>query len=209
MIVAIDGPAGAGKSTVARGVAAALGFSYLDSGAMYRCVALASLEDPAHSAAEHARRLEISLGERVLLAGRDVTHAIRSPTVSAQASLVAADPAVRLALVARQRELLASGDWVAEGRDIGTVVAPDAAVKVFLDASDADRAARRAHELGADPAQVLPELRARDSRDRGRVHSPLEAAPDAVVVDSSDLDAGEVVARIVVLVRAAEGARGR
>ena len=209
MIVAIDGPAGAGKSTGARGVAAALGFAYLDSGAMYRCVALASLEDPAHSAAEHARRLKISLGERVLLGGRDVTHAIRSPTVSAQASLVAADPAVRAELVARQRELMASGDWVAEGRDIGTVVAPDAAVKVFLDASDADRAARRAHELGADPAEVLPELRARDSRDREREHSPLEAAPDAVVVDSSELDAGEVVARIVALVRAANRARGR
>jgi cytidylate kinase len=209
MIVAIDGPAGAGKSTVARGVADALGFGYLDSGAMYRCVALAGLEDPAHSAAEHAGRLEISLGERVLLDGRDVTHAIRSPTVSAHASLVAADPAVRSALVARQRELLASGDWVAEGRDIGTVVAPDAAVKVFLDASDADRAARRAHDLGADPAEVLPELRARDSRDRGREHSPLEAASDAVVVDSSDLDADEVVARIVALVRAADTARGR
>ena len=209
MIVAIDGPAGAGKSTVARGVAAALGFSYLDSGAMYRCVALASIEDPAHSPAEHAARLEISLGDRVLLGGRDVTHAIRSPTVSAQASLVAADPAVRSALVARQRELLASGDWVAEGRDIGTVVAPDAAVKVFLDASDAARAARRAHELGADPAEVLPELRARDSRDREREDSPLEAAPDAVVVDSSDLDAGEVVARIVALVRAAKEPRER
>ena len=209
MIVAIDGPAGSGKSTVARGVAGALGFGYLDSGAMYRCVALASLEDPARSAAEHAGRLEISLGERVLLDGRDVTHAIRSPTVSAQASLVAADPAVRSALVARQRELLANGDWVAEGRDIGTVVAPEAAVKVFLDATDADRAARRAHELGADPAEVLPELRARDSRDRGREHSPLEAAPDAVVIDSSDLDAGEVVAQIVALVRAADTARGR
>jgi cytidylate kinase len=209
MIVAIDGPAGSGKSTVARGVAGALGFGYLDSGAMYRCVALASLDDPARSAAEHAGRLAISLGERVVLDGRDVTHAIRSPTVSAQASLVAADPAVRSALVARQRELLANGDWVAEGRDIGTVVAPEAAVKVFLDATDADRAARRAHELGADPAEVLPELRARDSRDRGREHSPLEAAPDAVVIDSSDLDAGEVVAQIVALVRAADTARGR
>jgi cytidylate kinase len=209
MIVAIDGPAGAGKSTVARGVADALGFRYLDSGAMYRCVALASLEDPAHSPAEHARRLAITLAERVLLAGRDVTHAIRSPTVSAQASVIAADPAVRSALVARQRELIASGDWVAEGRDIGTVVAPEAAVKVFLDASDADRAARRAHELGADPAEVLPELRARDARDREREHSPLEAAPDAVVLDTSDLDADEVIARIVALVRASDSAPGR
>ena len=144
MIVAIDGPAGAGKSTVARGVAEALGFAYLDSGALYRCVALASLEDPARSPAEHAATLEVSLGERILLGGRDVSHAIRSPTVSAQASVVAADPAVREALVARQRELLASGDWVAEGRDIGTVVAPTAELKLFLEASEAERAARRA-----------------------------------------------------------------
>jgi cytidylate kinase len=208
MIVAIDGPAGSGKSTVARGVAGALGFSYLDSGAMYRCVALASLEDPARGAAEHAAAVEISLGDRVLLAGRDVTHAIRSPTVSAQASVVAADPAVRAALVARQRKLLGSGSWVAEGRDIGTVVAPEAALKVFLDASDAERAARRAHELGADPAEVAAELRARDSRDRDREHSPLEAAPDAVVLDSSGLDAGEVVARIVALARAADAGGG-
>ena len=141
----------------------------------------------------------------MLLGGRDVTHAIRSPTVSAHASRVAADPAVRGALVARQRELLASGDWVAEGRDIGTVVAPNAEVKVFLEASDEDRAARRAKELGADPAEVLAELRTRDARDRGREHSPLEAAPDAVVVDTSELDAAEVVARIATLVRA-EGA---
>ena len=209
MIVAIDGPVGAGKSTVARGVAKTLGLRYLDSGAMYRCVALASLEDPSRTAAEHAATLAVSLGERVLLGGRDVTSAIRTPEVSARASVVAADPAVRAALVQHQRELLSSGDWVAEGRDIGTVVAPDAAVKVFLDASDADRAARRAHELGAAPAEVLPELRARDSRDREREHSPLEAAPDAVVVDSSELDAGEVVARIVALVRAANRARGR
>src|ERR1019366_123860 len=143
MIVAIDGPAGAGKSTVARALAAALGFGYLDSGAMYRCVALASLEDTARSAAEHAASLEVSIGDRVLLGGQDVTHAIRSPTVSAQASVVAADPGVRVALVTRQRELLATGDWVAAGRDIGTVVAPGAAVKVFLTASEAERATRR------------------------------------------------------------------
>jgi cytidylate kinase len=203
MIVAIDGPAGAGKSTVARALAGALGFRYLDSGAMYRCVALASLEDPTRSAAEHAEVLEVSLGDRVLLAGGDVTHAIRSPTVSAHASRVAADPAVRAALVARQRELLAQGDWVAEGRDIGTVVAPNAEVKVFLEASDEDRAARRAQELGADPAEVLAELRTRDARDRDRRHSPLEAASDAVVVDTSELDAAEVVSRITALVRAA------
>jgi cytidylate kinase len=204
MIVAIDGPAGSGKSTVARAVAAALGFTYLDSGAMYRCVALLSLEAAGASAAELAAALEVSLGERVLLDGRDVTHEIRSPAVSAQASVVAADPGVRAALVSRQRELLARGDWVAEGRDIGTIVAPGAAVKVFLTASEAERARRRARELGADPGEVLAEMRARDTRDRDRQHSPLAPAADAVPLDSDGLDPGEVVARIVALVRAAQ-----
>jgi cytidylate kinase len=208
MIVAIDGPAGAGKSTVARGVAAALGFGYLDSGALYRCVALASLDEPTISPAEHATRLDVSLGERVLLGGRDVTHAIRSPTVSAQASVVASDPAVRVALVARQRELLAHGDWVAEGRDIGTVVAPAAEVKIFLEASAEERAARRAREMGADPAEVAQEMRVRDARDRDRDHSPLQAAPDAIVLDTGGLGVGEVVARAVGLVRSAQGGRG-
>jgi cytidylate kinase len=209
MIVAIDGPAGAGKSTVARGAAEALGFAYLDSGALYRCVALASLEDPTRSAAEHAAALEASLGERILLAGRDVTQAIRSPTVSAQASVVASEPAVREALMASQRNLLASGDWVAEGRDIGTVVAPDAELKIFLEASEAERAARRARELGADPGEVARELRKRDARDRGRDHSPLAVATDAVVLDTDGLSAGEVVARVVALAREAQAASRR
>jgi cytidylate kinase len=209
MIVAIDGPAGAGKSTVARGVAAALGFDYLDSGALYRCVALASLEQPGISPAAHAAALEVSLGERVLLAGRDVTHAIRSPTVSAQASVVAADPAVRVVLVARQRELLVSGDWVAEGRDIGTVVAPAAELKIFLEASAQERAARRAQEIGADPSEVADEMRIRDARDRERDHSPLQAAPDAIVLDTGGLDVDEVVARAVALARTARSAGGR
>jgi cytidylate kinase len=209
MIVAIDGPAGAGKSTVARAAAEALGFAYLDSGALYRCVALASLEDPTRSAAEHAAALEASLGERILLGGRDVTHAIRSPTVSAQASVVAADPAVREALVASQRDLLASGDWVAEGRDIGTVVAPAAELKIFLEASEAERAARRARELGADPGEVARELRTRDARDRGRDHSPLAVATDAVVLDTDGLSAGEVVAKVVALAGEAQAASRR
>ena len=202
MIVAIDGPVGAGKSTVARAVARALGFGYLDSGAMYRCVALASIEDPNRSAAEHAAELDVTLGERVLLDGRDVTDAIRSPSVSARASVVAADPAVRAALVERQRELLAQGDWVAEGRDIGTVVAPDAEVKVFLTASEPERARRRALELGADPAEVRRDLRERDARDRERDHSPLRRAPDAVVLDSDGREAGEVVELIAGMARA-------
>jgi cytidylate kinase len=209
MIVAIDGPAGVGKSTVARGVAEALGFGYLDSGALYRCVALASLEDPGRGPAEHAAALDVSLGERILLGGHDVTAAIRSPTVSARSSVIAADPAVRAALVARQRELLASGDWVAEGRDIGTVVAPGAEVKIFLDASETVRAARRARQLGADPAEVAPELRIRDARDRERDHSPLAPAPDAVVLDTGALQAREVVARAVSLAREARAASRR
>jgi cytidylate kinase len=207
MIVAIDGPVGAGKSTVARGVADALGFAYLDSGALYRCVALATIREPSRDEAEHAAALDVSLGDAVLLDGRDVTSEIRSPEVSARASVVAADPAVRTALVERQRELIATGDWVAEGRDIGTVVAPDADVKVFLTASEAERAERRARELGGDVDVVRRELAERDARDSEREHSPLVAAPDAVVIDSGGLDVAAVVERIVALVRAAEVAR--
>ncbi len=136
MLIAIDGPAGAGKSTVARRVAETLGFTYLDSGAMYRCVALLWLESPTREPAALARAAKIELGgspgpsaaTRVLLDGRDVTAQIRTPEVSEAASLLAADPGVREALVANQRWLTADGDWVAEGRDIGTVVAPEAAL---------------------------------------------------------------------------------
>jgi CMP/dCMP kinase len=200
MVVAIDGPAGAGKSTVARAVADELGFTYLDSGAMYRAVALAALEretEPAQVAGD----LRIELGDRVRLDGRDVTEAIRTPRVTEAASVAAADPAVRTAMVAQQRRLLASGDWVAEGRDIGTVVAPDAEVKVFLTASPQARAARRAAELGADEATVLADQTIRDQRDTVRAHSPLQAAPDAETVDTTDLTLPEVVARVVELAR--------
>ncbi len=134
MVVAIDGPAGAGKSTVARAAARALGFPYLDSGAMYRAVGLMTLREGG-AASDQAKALNISLGERVLVNSEDVTEAIRAPEVSEAASRVAMNPAVRDALAAKQKELLAQGDWVAEGRDIGTVVAPGAAVKVFLTAS--------------------------------------------------------------------------
>jgi cytidylate kinase len=200
MIVAIDGPAGAGKSTVARGVARALGFTYLDSGAMYRCVALATLERGEEPAAV-ARAIGIEVGDRVLLDGRDVTEEIRTPEVSEAASRVAADPGVREAMVAKQRELMARGDWVAEGRDIGTVVAPDAEVKVFLTASGEERARRRAAELGADAGTVLVEQALRDERDRTREHSPLEPAPGAIELDTTDLAADRVVERIAGLVR--------
>jgi CMP/dCMP kinase len=193
MVVAIDGPAGAGKSTVARAVARALGFTYLDSGAMYRCVALAADRDP--------EALDIAFdGDRVLLDGRDVTAAIRTAEVSERASQVAADPRVREAMVAKQRELMATGDWVAEGRDIGTVVAPGAEVKVFLTASPHERARRRAAERGEDLRAVLAEQAIRDERDSKRAHSPLVAAADAVEVDTTGLGIDEVVAKIADLV---------
>ncbi len=210
MVIAIDGPAGAGKSTVARALAHRLGFTYLDSGAMYRCVALLALASPDQTPALLARGARIELGGgsaagdrgaegRVLLNGRDVTEEIRTREVSEKASQVASDPAVREALVALQRELLSSGDWVAEGRDIGTVVAPDAALKVFLTADPAERARRRAVELSLDQEAVLDELRQRDQRDSEREHSPLRAAADAVTLDTTGLDVNHVVERIAAM----------
>jgi cytidylate kinase len=184
-VVAIDGPAGAGKSTVARALAEELGFTYLDSGAMYRSVALAGEGDPA--------ALDIRLeGDRVLLDGADVTAAIRDPAISQEASRRAADPAVRAAMVDRQRTLLAHGDWVAEGRDIGTVVAPEADLKIWLTASLPERARRR----GLPEAEVHE----RDERDATRAHSPMVPADDAVEVDTTGLTIDDVVGRIARLV---------
>ncbi len=210
MLVAIDGPAGAGKSTVARELARELGFTYLDSGAMYRCAALRTLQEPAGEPALLARSAQIVLQDaeaggvgRVLLDGCDVSEAIRTPEVSEAASLLAADPGVRDALVAKQRELLSAGDWVAEGRDIGTVVAPDAAVKIFLTADPRERARRRAAELGAAAEVVLAEQALRDERDSTRAHSPLRPAPGAIELDTTGLGVQEVVARIAAFVRAA------
>ncbi len=199
MVVAIDGPAGAGKSTVARAVADRLGFTYMDSGAMYRSVALASLQRRLPPASI-ASQLRIELGDAVLVDGVDVTDAIRAPDVSERASLAAADPEVRKALVVQQRRLLSSGDWVAEGRDIGTVVAPDATVKVFLTASPEERARRRAAELGVPVATVLAEQTIRDQRDTAREHSPLRPADGAAVLDTTGLTLDEVVSRVVELV---------
>jgi cytidylate kinase len=191
MVIAIDGPAGAGKSTVARAVAQRLGFTYLDTGAMYRAVALGAREsgEPPAAVAEHAR---IELGDSVRLDGRDVSQAIRTPEISAAASHVARDQDVRAALVRRQQEILADGDWVAEGRDIAMVVAPDAAVKVYLFADPSERARRRAEEAG--------DLLARDERDQTEGRSVLEPAPDAVPVDTTDLSIDEVVDQIATLV---------
>jgi CMP/dCMP kinase len=198
VLVAIDGPAGAGKSTVARAVARALGFTYLDTGAMYRSVALAALRGLDVPAA-----LDIAFdGDRVLLGGEDVTDAIRTPEVSEQASVVANDPAVREALVAQQRALIADGDYVAEGRDIATVVAPDAEVKVYLTAHPAERARRRAAETGQTPDDVAAELLSRDERDSGHGRTTLEPAPGAVPLDTTGMTIDAVVAEIVARVGA-------
>jgi cytidylate kinase len=207
MVIAIDGLAGAGKSTVARAVAERLGFTYLDSGAMYRCVALAALErgadlDDEAAVEEVARSLAIALdGEAVELNGRDVSAAIRDPRVTDASSLVSVHRPVREAMVAEQQRLIASGRYVAEGRDIGTVVSPDAPLKVFLTASPEERARRRAAQTGEDPAAVLAAQRERDSRDESREHSALRPADDAVEIDTTGLALDEVVDRVESLAR--------
>jgi len=207
MVIAIDGPAGAGKSTVARGVAEALGFTYLDSGAMYRCVALASMRagvdlDDGEALAALASDLQIGLADgRVTLAGEDVSAAIRDPRVSEAASHVAVHRGVREAMVANQRRLIDSGRYVAEGRDIGTVVSPDSPLKVFLTASRQERARRRAAETGADEAAVLAAQIERDERDMTRALGSLRAAEDAVELDTTGFTVEEVVERVVVLAR--------
>jgi cytidylate kinase len=206
MVIAIDGPAGAGKSSVARGVADALGWTYLDSGAMYRCVALAALEraadlDDPGAMAVLARDLEIGLDGGASLDGRAVADEIRRPEVTSAASRVSVHPGVREAMVARQRELIGAGCYVAEGRDIGTVVSPEAPLKVFLTAADQERARRRAEQSGQPSGDVLRAQRERDSRDRERPHGALRPAEDAVELDTTDLSLREVIDRVVALAR--------
>jgi cytidylate kinase len=209
-VIAIDGPAGAGKSTVARGVADALGFTYLDSGAMYRCVALAALRraadlDDEPALGEIARGLVIGLEPgRVELDGEDVTEAIRAPDVGAAASRTSVHSQVREAMVDRQRALIAQGGYVAEGRDIGTVVSPDAPLKVFLTATDDERARRRAAETGESLPEVVEAQRERDARDREREHGALRPADDAVELDTTGLTVPDVVGRVVALARERE-----
>jgi cytidylate kinase len=207
MVIAIDGPAGAGKSTVARAVAAEIGFTYLDSGAMYRCVALAALEggvdlDDGEALGALAEGLEILFaGREVRLGARDVSQEIRSPEVTAAASRVSVHPRVREAMVAHQRQLIEAGRYVAEGRDIGTVVSPDSPLKIFLTASGEERARRRATQTGEDFETVLAAQRRRDARDTEREHGALRAAEDAVELDTTGFSLQQVVGRVVALTR--------
>ena len=215
-MIAIDGPAGAGKSTVARKVAAALGYLYIDTGAMYRALTLAVLragvpvDDPAAVAAAVAGvriRLEPSpAGNRVFLDEEDVTAAIRSPEVSAAVSQVAAIPEVRRRLVTLQRQLAAEGGVVMDGRDIGTVVLPHADLKVFLTADLEERVRRRYLELqaaghGLDLEEIRSNLEERDRLDTGRAVSPLRIADDAVIIDTTDRPVERVVAEVLRLCR--------
>lgn len=231
MIVAIDGPAGSGKSTVARAVARDLGLTYLDTGAMYRCVALAALRrgvEPSDGAGVERVAGSCSIefgpgrdgGQSVLLDGSDVTDEIRSAEVDAAVSAASAHAGVRALMVARQRAIAEGRDVVAEGRDIGTAVFPQAEVKVFLTADSRERARRRAAQNrargrqgegdGADEASVLAGIRARDAADSSRAVSPLAAAADAVTVDSTAMALDDVVALVEGLVAGARagGAEG-
>ena len=212
-VIAIDGPSGAGKGTVARAVAKALDCRHVDTGAMYRAVAWRVLQqgralddEPAVAAVASGAVFTLD-GARITIDGRDVSRAIRTPAMDTAAAAVARLPRVRAALVAHQRGLAGAGSVVMEGRDIGTIVFPDAPVKIYLDASPEERAARRArdpaHRLpqGAGLAEVARALDERDRQDRTRRASPLEQAPDAVRIDTTGLPIGAVVRRVMAVIR--------
>jgi cytidylate kinase len=218
LIIAVDGPAGSGKSTVARLVAAELGFHYLDTGALYRALTVAALDEGLDAAdstslASLAARCEIRFGfdagnplpTRVFIGGRDVTDAIRTPRVDAQVSEISAHGQVREALLCQQRQLTQGDDYVVEGRDIGTVIFPDAEVKAFVTASAEERARRRSSQnleraLTADYDTILAAIRERDTYDSTRAVAPLRPADDAVVLDTTTLNIAEVVAALLALV---------
>ena len=209
LVIAIDGPSGAGKSTAGRIVAARLGYVFLDTGAMYRALALAALrartpvgDEPALAALARGARIDLAPDGTVTLDGEDVTTAIRTREVSTAASQVSVHPAVRRVMVARQRELGRRGGVVMDGRDIGTAVFPDADLKFYVDADPAKRAVRRQKELAeagveADLDAIEKEIRARDHADSTRADSPLTRAADAIRLDTSAMGLEEVVARML------------
>jgi cytidylate kinase len=212
LIIAIDGPSGAGKGTVARAVARALQYPHIDTGAMYRALAWKARQEHVDLADEQAvatigRRAAFDLEDgRVVIDGHDVATAIRTPEIDAAAAVVARHPAVRRALVERQRAYGEGGGIVMEGRDIGTVVFPRADVKIYLDADPEERARRRAHDpahasRGEAVTEVATALAARDHLDKTREASPLAAAPDAIVIDTTRLDIDAVVAQVMAVVR--------
>jgi cytidylate kinase len=211
-IIAIDGPSGAGKGTVARAIADALGFRHIDSGAMYRAVAWKAREAGVSLSDEHAlvalagrSRIDVT-STRVAVDDDEVTRAIRTPEIDAAAAAVARLPQVRAVLVERQRRMGEDGGIVMEGRDIGTVVFPGADVKVYLDASPDERARRRAldpahSDRSSAVSDVASRLTARDELDRTRAASPLYSAPDAVIVDTTSKSIADVVSEVLALIR--------